>query len=107
MGLRATAKKTAKLTTKAEEIYTIAKKLHDRLNSVKEEITGIRETIDRVDTLLHDQQDELVYQRRVIDAIAEEHDIDVGEFTLDQSTEPPDEQSKQDEETESNESADQ
>ena len=74
MGLGGTAKKLQKVTDMAEDVYT-------RLNDLRDQIVGMRETTqetsDRVDRL----ERETAEVRALVEALAEQEGIDVERVT--------------------------
>lgn len=69
MGLGSTAKKVQKLADVAEEMYKRVTELREQINALRE---TVEETSDRVETLEAD----VAAQRALLDAIAEQHDVD-------------------------------
>lgn len=65
-----TAKKIQQLSNAAEELYGKMNEMREQLQSLKERVEKTDEAIGRMDR-------ELDEQRVILEAIAEEHDIDV------------------------------
>lgn len=70
MGLGSTAKKV-------QQMVDIAEKLHARVMDIKDRVEGTQETVDETAERVTAIESELAEQRKIIDAIASEHDIDV------------------------------
>ena len=70
VGLGSTAQKLQTVAEQAEKVYK-------RLNKLREEVEETQQTVDETQERLITVEDELAEQRAVLDAIAEQHDIDV------------------------------
>jgi len=76
MGLGSTAKKVQKLADLAEKMYK-------RINHMVEQLQELRETVDETGRRVEAIEQELEQHRVLLDAIAEEHDIDVDSAVAD------------------------
>lgn len=76
MGLGSTAKKVQKLADLAEKMYK-------RINHMVEQLQELRETVDETGRRVETIEQELEQHRVLLDAIAEEHDIDVDSAVAD------------------------
>jgi chromosome segregation ATPase len=79
MGFGSTAKKLQRVTEVADKLYERFERLREQVN----ELTGtVEETNDRVASL----EAELAEQRALLEALADEHDVDVATVTVDAAT---------------------
>jgi uncharacterized coiled-coil DUF342 family protein len=76
MGLGSTAKKVQKLADLAEKMYT-------RINQMVEQLQELRGTVDETGERVEQIEQELEQHRTLLEAIAEEHDIDVDSVVTD------------------------
>ncbi|SDZ79624.1 hypothetical protein SAMN04488065_0378 [Haloplanus vescus] len=76
MGFGSTAKKLQQVTDMAEDVYT-------RLNQLREQVAETRETVDETKVRIDHMENELAEQRALLEALAEEHDIDIDAVTAD------------------------
>ncbi|MFB6120629.1 MAG: DUF5798 family protein [Halobacteriaceae archaeon] len=70
MGFGSTAKKVQKLADTAEKLY-------GRLDEVRQQVVETRKTVNDSNERLRELEREMAAQRAVLDAIAEDHDVDV------------------------------
>lgn len=70
VGLGSTAQKLQTVAEKAEKVY-------ERMNKLREEVEETQQTVDETKERVGTVEDELAEQRAVLDAIADQHDIDV------------------------------
>jgi uncharacterized coiled-coil DUF342 family protein len=70
VGLGSTAQKLQTVAEKAEQVY-------ERLNKLRAEVEETQETVDEIQDRVLTVEEELAEQRAVLDAIAEEHGVDV------------------------------
>ena len=70
VGLGSTAQKLQTVADQAEKVYK-------RLNKLRDEVEQTQETVEETQSRVTTIEEELDEQRAVLDAIAEEHDIDV------------------------------
>lgn len=70
VGLGSTAQKLQTVAEKAEKVY-------ERMNELREEVQETQEAVDETKERVGTVEEELAEQRAVLDAIAEEHEIDV------------------------------
>jgi len=78
MGFGSTAKKVQKLADTAEKLY-------GRLDEVRTQVVETRETVDDSNARLRELEAEVAAQGALVEAIAEEHDIDVESVRADVS----------------------
>lgn len=76
MGLGGTAKKLQRMIDMAEQTY-------HRLNEVREQLTSLRETVERTGAQVADLEAEQRDQRALLEALADEQGIDVDEVLAD------------------------
>lgn len=76
MGLGSTAKKVQKLADLAEKMYK-------RINHMVEQLKELRGTVDETGQRVKEIEQELEHHRTLLEAIAEEHDIDVDSVVTD------------------------
>ncbi|MBO4248443.1 hypothetical protein IL252_11520 [Halomicrobium sp. IBSBa] len=76
MGLGSTAKKVQKLADLAEKMYK-------RINHMVEQLQDLRGTVDETGARVEEIERELEQHRTLLEAIAEEHDIDVDSAVTD------------------------
>jgi len=76
MGLGSTAKKVQKLADLAEKMYK-------RINHMIEQMQELRETVDDTGDRVTAIERELEQHRTLLEAIAEEHDIDIDSAVAD------------------------
>jgi len=76
MGLGSTAKKVQKLADLAEKMYK-------RINHMVEQLQELRGTVDETGQRVEEIERELEHHRLLLEAIAEEHDIDVDSVVTD------------------------
>jgi uncharacterized coiled-coil DUF342 family protein len=69
MGFGSTAKKVQKLADTAEKLY-------GRLDEVRQQVVATQETVNDSNERLRAIESELDEQRALLEAIAEEHDVD-------------------------------
>ncbi|MFW5922187.1 MAG: DUF5798 family protein [Halodesulfurarchaeum sp.] len=80
MGLGSTAKKLQQVVDLADDLYA-------KLNDLKSDLAGMRDTIEKTDKTVESLEAELESQRALIETIAESQDIDVEEFKPDSDEE--------------------
>ncbi len=73
MGLGSTTKKLQQVVDAADELYA-------KLNDLKSELAGMRDSIDETNTRVERLETELAEQRSLLEAVAAEHDIDPAEL---------------------------
>ncbi|WP_336022911.1 DUF5798 family protein [Halobellus salinisoli] len=76
MGLGSTAKKLQKVTDMAEDVYT-------RLNDLRDQVVQMRETTQETSDRVERLERESAEMRAVLEALAEQEDIDVESVTAD------------------------
>ncbi|WP_435066989.1 DUF5798 family protein [Haloplanus sp. C73] len=76
MGFGSTAKKLQQVTDMAEDVYT-------RLNQLREQVSETRETVEETKTRVEEMDHELAEQRALVEALAEQQDIDIDAVTAD------------------------
>ncbi|WP_336339533.1 DUF5798 family protein [Haloarcula brevis] len=69
MGLGSTAKKIQKVADIAEDLYK-------KVNELKTQLEDLRSTVDETNTRVDGMETELAEQRAIIEALAEERDVD-------------------------------
>ena len=72
MGFGSTAKKLQQVVDVADDLYA-------KINDLKEDLAGIRDTIENTDTRVDAIESELASQRELLEAIAEAEGIEVEE----------------------------
>ncbi|MFC7080892.1 DUF5798 family protein [Halorussus caseinilyticus] len=75
MGFGSTAKKVQKLADTAEKLYS-------KLNELREQVAEMREQLDSTSERVERLERENARQRALLEAIAEEHDIDPAEIEV-------------------------
>ncbi|WP_226013156.1 DUF5798 family protein [Halomicrobium salinisoli] len=70
MGFGSTAKKVQKLADVADKTY-------DKINDLRDQLTELRGTVEETGDRVEKLERELEDQRALLEAIAEEHDVDV------------------------------
>lgn len=73
MGLGSTAKKVQTLAEVAEKTYK-------RINDLRQRVQALRETVDDTNERVQHLEREVATQRALLEAVAEEHDVDVEQF---------------------------
>ncbi len=76
MGLGSTTKKIQMLADSAEKMY-------HRLNEVREQVETTQRTVDETGDRVRNLESEIVEQRAILEAIADELDIDLAAVTAD------------------------
>ena len=76
MGLGSTARKVQKLADLAEKMYK-------RINQMVEQLQDLRGTVDETGARVEEIERELEQHRTLLEAIADEHDIDVDSVVTD------------------------
>lgn len=74
MGLGSTAKKLQTLTDTAESLY-------EQLGDLRDRIVGLEQTTEDTNERIDHLEAELEQQRAVLEAIAEDRDIDLDDIT--------------------------
>lgn len=72
MGLGSTAKKLQQMADMSKELY-------GRVNELREQLVGVRDTVDDTSERVGVIESELAEQRAVLDALAAEQGVDVAE----------------------------
>lgn len=80
MGLGSTAKKLQQVVDLADDLYA-------KLNDLKSDLAGMRDTIEKTNETVESLEAELESQRALIETVAESQDIDVEEFKPDSDEE--------------------
>lgn len=80
VGLGNTAKKLQQMLDTAEELYA-------KLNDLKAEVQQLREKLDTTSETVTDLDRELAEQRAILEAVAEDADVDVAQVVADADTE--------------------
>ncbi|WP_276272177.1 DUF5798 family protein [Haloarcula litorea] len=70
MGLGSTAKKVQKVADVAEKLYA-------KVNELKEQVENLRETVEDTNERVESVERDLTEQRALLEAVAEESDVDV------------------------------
>ncbi|WP_248903672.1 DUF5798 family protein [Halocatena marina] len=83
MGLGGTAKKLQKVANMAEDLYA-------RLNDLREQLMGLRETVERTNTEVDQLRYEHEVTRALLERVAEQQGIDVDEVIENVDTNAPD-----------------
>lgn len=83
MGLGGTAKKLQKVANMAEDLYA-------RLNDLREQLMGLRETVERTNTEVDHLRYEHEVTRALLERVAEQQGIDVDEVLENVDTNAPD-----------------
>jgi predicted nuclease with TOPRIM domain len=83
MGLGSTAKKIQTLADRAEQLYVKLKEVHERVLSVEG-------TVEDTQARVKELESELEHQRVVMEALAEEHGIDVDAVVAEAAIDDPD-----------------
>lgn len=76
MGLGSTAKKLSKVADTAEKLY-------GRVQDLREEVAATRETVDDTNERIAAIEEELEEQRALLEALADENDVDAEAVTAD------------------------
>lgn len=76
MGFGSTAKKIQKVADVADKLYT-------KVNELKTQIQELRETVEDTNDRVDDVDRQLAEQRALLEAIAEEQDLDVDSILAD------------------------
>jgi len=76
MGLGGTAKKLQKVTDMAEDVYT-------RMNDLRDQVVQMRETTQETSDRVERLERETAEMRAILEALAENEDIDVASVTAD------------------------
>ncbi|WP_423999190.1 DUF5798 family protein [Haloarcula salina] len=80
MGLGSTAKKIQKVAEIADELYT-------KVNELKAQLEALRDTVEETNDRVDGMDRELAEQRALIEALAEQQDIDTDAVVEDVTTE--------------------
>ncbi len=82
MGLGSTARKLQGLTDTAEELYA-------KISEVLDRVRGIESSIEHTDERVEELNDRLDRQAAILEAIAEDHDIDIEAVTPEEEPATP------------------
>jgi len=83
MGLGGTAKKLQKVMDAAEQLYSKMNEVISELREVQSDVEATSQQVDRIER-------ELAKQRALLEAVADEHDVDIEEVLADISVEERD-----------------
>ncbi|MBV0901921.1 DUF5798 family protein [Haloarcula salina] len=89
MGLGSTAKKIQKVAEIADELYT-------KVNELKAQLEALRDTVEATNDRVDGMDRELAEQRALIEALAEQQDIDTAAIVEDVTTETDDQSTETD-----------
>ncbi|MFC7194578.1 DUF5798 family protein [Halosimplex aquaticum] len=73
---------------KISRVADIAEKLYERLNQVIEQVQEVRERVERTSDQIESIDRELAEQRVIVEALAEQQDIDVDSLIDEQLPDP-------------------